>query len=254
MKTTKIVLILSILTQYVFAQSHPIEIHLSLLEKNDEHGVKELALSTSIINPSDKDIYLPNFELFASYSGVHIYEKDGKVWKEINPDTHDYVKPIKPPIRQNGRYVPIDEPIFYNDENSFTNIYKKSNNVNSRYQDSLIKTYYNSSPDHHQLSIFTINDELPLFLKAKQKIDDYMVRSLDFLLKKQKEYKICFNSEAGDTLKYYRSPRVYSNKKKKFDELHYPEKIYGFNLYYPTNIISNIINFNNVPVKKSKEP
>lgn len=227
---------------------HTVEVRLKLLEQKNSKGVKELALAVSFINHSNRDIYIPNFALFASYSGIHVYQKEEKIWREIDIDRQDYYYPLvlsKPIVKGDTIFnYDVDRPV-YTDDNDLTKSFYKSTYHLFLHQDSIIKAYYHSAPNHHQLTIAALDEEKPLFLKANEQIDNYLVRCLDYLLTKKMKYKIAFNSEIRDTIKYYSQPRIYSKRLKQYEKLNYPDNIYGYQLFYPKGVIANKIYYTN---------
>jgi len=234
----------------MFAQSggDKIEIRLNLLEGKNEKGVAEYALGVSIINHLNKDIYIPNFNLFASYSGVHFYQKEKDRWVEVSPETHDYVH-LKSMINADGDSVLLEIPngVYFAEPyggHSLSQQFRAyTARLNNR-QDSIVKAVYNSAADHHGLSVFEVKGgEQPLFLKANQVLDNFLVRNLDYLSNPKMDYKISFNTEARDSIKYYRDSLSYLNHLKKYGHLHYPAYIDNYGLFYPTEIISNVIYF-----------
>jgi len=251
MKNLFITLLFMTVTNYLFAQnnknSNTIEVHLNLLEDNNSQGLKEYALSVSIINHLDKDIYIPDFENFVVIGGIHFYQKEKDGWKEIDPSRHDYYHPLKPPTAQviiNGKTISGEGDVyFYSDENELSKSYKNNNNKLFTHQDSIVKAFYNSSADHHGLPVTVKYGDIPLFLKANQKIENLLVRSLDYLSTKKMDYKISFNSESRDSMRYYQDSIVYSRFSKRKEKLPYPKFIDGYQVFYPKNIISNTIYF-----------
>lgn len=238
---------------FIYAQDTnlPVEIRLKLIEENNDKGVKELSLSVSIINHSGLDIYIPNFKLYAIGAGIHFYQKEGGLWREIDINTQNYYKPIVPHRQIVGKDTIMsyhgNGPV-YSVNNSITKKYMKYTYQLSRNQDSIIQSFYNSAPDHHQIDKIYTEDKKPLFLKAKETLNNYYVRNVDYLLTKKMAYKIAFNSELRDSLRYFREPRVYSDRIKKYVELNFPEYIYEYKLFYPKEIKSNIIYYTNKEV------
>ena len=175
-------------------------------------------------------------------SGIHTYQKEGKIWREIDINTHDYFRPYvarKPIVR--GDTIIHYNPIVYSDGNSLTKQFNKHAYQLMAYQHNLIKVYYNSASDQHQIPKEYLLGKKPLFLKANEKLENYNVISLDYLLTKKMKYKIAFNSEPRDTLRHYTSPKVYSNLLKKYQDLNFPEYIYECKLFFPKKIKTNTI-------------
>ncbi|MBB2145723.1 hypothetical protein GM921_09515 [Pedobacter sp. LMG 31464] len=217
----------------------PIEVQFKMLENKTSTGKKEIAMSVSIINHTDKAIYIPGFDLFASFSGVHFYQKEGKVWKEINIDTHTYQ--LDPETNK------INHTTFYDDANSLSKKFSPNIRYLRNYQDSLLKAYTKVAPKEQTTILNVLNMQEPLFLKPGQRLDNYFVKSLDYLLTKKMIFKISFNSEPLDSLKYYRGPYFYSRGSRVKQELPFPTKIFGYQVYYPKSIGSNVLIFNNNP-------
>jgi hypothetical protein len=243
-----IALFLCILSSHALGQGQQpkIEVRLKMIEQENNKGSKDLALGVSIINHSNSDIYIPHFELFASFGGIHFYQKEGGVWREIDIFTHDYKQLLKCIVTEkDGVRIVADPFSFYSDHNQLTNSYKRSVAQKNAHQDSLFNLYVSQNFAPKDINIVTWYDEKPLFLKAKQQLENYAVFGLDYLLTKKMEYKISFNSEPTDSLRYYRESIAYVGSLGKKELLPYPKSIFGYQVFYPKDILSNTIQFTN---------
>src|SRR4051812_16826445 len=115
MRTILIILFNCLLGFAVAAQSPDsvVEVRLQLLQQTDGKAVKGLSVSVTIINHSNEDIYIPRFELFSSYAGIHYYEGTDEKWREIDIATQDYYKPFPPAKKENGMTRHNDPPLFF---------------------------------------------------------------------------------------------------------------------------------------------
>lgn len=228
----------SLLLLYSNAQSpdSTIEIRLKLMQQTSGNLVKGLALSVSIINHSDQNIYIPNFDLFASYSGIHFYQNEKDLWREIVIMEHNYYQPHTNTGTKtyNGRTIIIEDevPVFF-DENDISKYFKQTVREQNNFQRNIIKAYCEKANQHINE---WIGDSEPLFLKAKEELNNFMVYDIDYLLSKEFNYKISFNSEPRDTFFQYRDSVMNYKPYKVF-----PDHIFEYKRYLPRIIISNTI-------------
>lgn len=212
-----------------------IEIRLKLMQQTDGNLVKGLALSVSIINHSDQNIYIPNFPLLAEYSGIHFYQNEKDVWREIDIMKHEYYQSdTKPKTRiYNGIKIHIDDdtPVFFSDKD-ISKYFKQTVNQQYDFQSNIHKAYFEKANQHID---YCFGSE-PLFLKARQELNNFMVTDIDYLLSKEFDYKISFNSEARDTLSHFRDSIMNYKPYRAF-----PDHIFEYKRYIPRIIISNTI-------------
>ncbi|MDF3077629.1 MAG: hypothetical protein K0S09_1518 [Sphingobacteriaceae bacterium] len=249
-KTLTIILFLSTSIGFVTAQesSGAIEVRLNLLHQENTGNIGELALTTSVINHTGKDIYLPKFQLFAAITGIHVYEKQDTIWREVDVMRERYYQPVKGGVttRQGNTIIHFDtDAPAYNAPNTLAKSFNQGVGKVRHQQDSIMKAYYNSAPDHHQLSPYVLIDEKPVFLKVGEELHNFSALDLNYLLTKKKEYMITFNSEARDSLNYYGSSRVYDRLDNNWVRQKLPENIFNYQLFYPIAIVSNILLFDN---------
>ena len=184
------------------------------------------ALSVSIINHSNKDVYIPGF----SWIRVHFYDNSAGFWREISLGCkYDYIDTI--PYNKGGKR-PCQEIAPRNDIAKYYFTYVNSLCYKQRdiLRECLGKDIYKSS------NVNIYGDHL--FLKAREEIDNYDVISIDNLFTKQTQYRISYNTEISDKLI--------------FDKTHAdffppcPDKLLNYQIYMPDKLVSNTVYFSNV--------
>lgn len=232
-----LLLFLLALTFSVTAQNvdTAIEIRLQIMKQPEGKSVKELVLGVSVINHSKVDIYLPCFELFASFAGIHYYEKDDGEWKEFNLFTHNYYRPAPSLKMVNGIHEEDDEMVYFQN-NELSGSFREASSKMHKDQATLMNAYCKET--NTPAKYFYSPAHQPLFLKAGQELANYAVYDIDYLLSKQKEYRISFNTEQRDTGYTCRDTVLNKNP-----FISFPDHISTYKRYYPNGIRSNFIYF-----------
>jgi len=210
-----------------------IEVRLTLIQQTDSQKVKSLALAVSIINHSNKDLYIPGFELYS----VNYYKKtDTSAWREIDIGTHDY---YQAPSCKIGPVNTIMNDYYarYLDQ---SNAVKATclNNRNLQFQRELTERYTKEAKLNRY--IWSLAGR-PFFIKAGEEIKYYRIDAVDYLLNSHCDYKIAFNSE--------KRGRQFPTRERMEQYFHFPDMIYGYALYFPKSFIANIIYYTTVDME-----
>jgi hypothetical protein len=179
-----------------------VEVRLKIIEGVNGFNIKNLTFGISIINHSDKDIYLTNLRHIGYYHGIHLAKKQNDAFIET-----DLL----------GQSHNEEAAVFTYKGNTVTRIIKYKNNIEARKQDSLLKLSLNQ----YQQYLDSDRTNLPIFIKAKQQLNDFEAINLEHILKESNEYKIYF------------SPLIEKNK--------WPSHLNGYSLYSQDAIVSNIL-------------
>jgi hypothetical protein len=203
---------------HAFQQDSTVEIRLKLLQQTDGVKIKNIALSISIINHTDKDIYIPGFDAGPYRSGIHVYEKKDGQYSEIDllgqRNWHG----------GDARFIPLEKEISRN--------YEKSHASERKNQDSILNLFC----ANQQLPIgnWIKSGHRPMFLKANRELTDFIVYDLNFLFKQKAEYKICFEPRQVEL--------TYS-----------PDEILGYRRFNQDHIESNTLIYETLDFSLKKE-
>jgi hypothetical protein len=155
-----------------------VEIRLKLIQGVGDWSIKNLALSVSVINHTDSDIYIPGFRFMIYAAGINLYrEEQGK-----------FVKIDILGIKQNVHPLMVPDS-----DNAITSFYGKKIPVERYPQDSLILAF--CQKNHLSAAEWKLPGNQPLFLKAGQHLDDFTVLNIDHTWKNAGEYKIAFEAK-----------------------------------------------------------
>lgn len=220
----KILLIYFLLTKIhstCFAQSidTSVEVRLQIIIKQDKRLIGGLALGISVINHSDKDIYIPNFNRI----GIHFYDNSSSFWRELDLYALDGSGNI--PYWASNEVLKRSYNI---PDNIISTYYKDYIKSIHNYQEIIYENYLGEKQKMHLLGEH-------LFLKAKQGIDNYCVLPIDKLLSKKVDYKITFNTEIRDSV-------VVDKSISDFYPV-CPAQILIYHIYTPEKLVSNTIYF-----------
>ena len=214
-----------------FAQNidSTVEVRLQLIHQISNSNSKVMngtAISVSIINHLNKDVYIPGF----SWIGVHFYDNSAGFWQEINLGCNKYyIDSI--PYSKGGRR-PCQEIATRNDIAKYYINYVYSLRMKQR------DILYNClGKDIYKILQANIYGD-HLFLKANEVIDNYHVISIENLFMKQTQYRISFNTGTDDKLIFNK------NKADLFPPC--PEKLLKYQIYTPNKLISNTLYFSNI--------
>jgi hypothetical protein len=218
-------------------ENKEVEVRLVLVQTNYQNSLPNLTLVVSVINHSNKNIYVPSFALLASAAGIHYYEKVSNNWREFSILTRDYYKVYT--SKKVGNAIVDDDPVFYNTYNEVSHQLKDSVKKNTKFQDSIFNIIGHGK---NQNSPWLTNNQ-PLFLPAHQEIKYLWVTDLAYLLTKKADYKIAFNTEARDSIYAFRD-----SISKGRPIVRFPAKLQEFNRFSPQKIISNALYFSTFQV------
>ena len=204
-----------------------VEVRLELI-----HGAaaRDLTLGVSIINHLSRDIYIPCFELFSSYSGIHYYQQDSGKWKEWDLMLHVPWRVWTCITYDNGMIADV-MPVLHDDQNEVTLAYRSYVHDLHRRQDSILVAYCGArSRDYHA---WTMPGTRPLFLKANQDLRYYLLFDLEYFLGENKDYRITFNTSARDTSFRYFDPTGPLGP--------WPDRMFTYSRYTPAKIAPSTI-------------
>jgi hypothetical protein len=212
----------------LFAQSADttVEIRLKLIQEMQGSSVKSLALSISIINHSDRNIYVPDLRFIGYLHGIHLFQKQAEGFEEM-----DLLGQRGSLWGKNGKLN--GDQLFIIRRNNLSEFYWNKNRYEFQTQDSLIKLFYK---DRDSI-IYKYNrpGNQPIFLKAREELNDFGVYSMDHILDSNIEYKIIFE------------PR-------KIDVQAWPYEFLGYNKWPSSSIFSNILYYSLFRFDKINNP
>ena len=203
-----------------------VEVKLQLLRqvvKPNGDTVHGLAVSVSIINHSNKNVYIPGF----SSIQVHYYDNSDSVWREINLGCKDYHNSIS--FSDGGR-SPCE---IWPSDNDISTYYKGDVHIIHKLQRDILASclgkniYVRTIPPTH-----IYGDHL--FLNAKQIIDNYWVIPIENLFFKRTQYQITFNTEKIDRYMLEKHMEHFPPQ---------PNQLERYQIYMPDKIVSNVIYF-----------
>jgi hypothetical protein len=187
-----------------------VEIRIKLIEEVNVASGKNIALSVSIINHSNNDVYLPGLKNVGYYSGLHLYIKEMGKFNEI-----DLL----------GQKIESNSSMFMYTGNAITSYLWDMASFERHSQDSLIKIFCQSQG--LSLEKLHVSGGQPLFLKSNQELDDFETYNIEHISKKIGDYKICFAPV-------------------KVDSAYSPEDILGYKRYDQNMIESNVIYYSTI--------
>lgn len=216
-----------------------IEIRLSLIQKTNGQQIDATALGISIFNLEDFGIYIPNFYIVAIYSGMHLYQEVAGEWEELDLFTHELSQPYQPPQKKNGMLIET-LPIPDTKRNSLTLANNSRALAFGLEQKRLFGLLYNDKISQKN-QVF--ENEVPLFLKAKEQVWNCSLIDLDWLLARPGRYKISFNFDMNRSRRQYTDTILPSNP-----PIRLPAESHGYRrTMLPTvDIVSNTIYFSMV--------
>jgi hypothetical protein len=187
-----------------------VELRLNLIQGVGGSSIKSLVLSVSVINHSDSDVYIPGLRYMIYSGGVDLYREE------------------------NGKFIAIDmlgiqrnvHPVMVPDtDNVVTSFYSKDLSPMYRQQDSLVVAFCRNN--HLSTRDWRIPGNQPLFLKAGQQLDNFVIINIDHTWKKTGQYKIEYDANGVDS--------AYS-----------PSEILGYRRFPTGRIKSNTLYFSNI--------
>ena len=209
-----------------FAQSldTSVEVKLQIINQmttSEGKLLKGLASSVSVINHSNKDVYVPSFNVI----DVHIYDNSFSSWRELDLDAH---------YSHNG----IDDPIPYLDEfDPKKTLYDVRDNDITKYYLEYIKSFDWSQKGIYETYLGSKQTRRlwgkHLFLKANQEVDNIQVFPIDRLLTKKTDYKITFNTESRDAAMFDATKSIFYPP--------CPSSIMGYQIYMPNKLVCSPI-------------
>jgi len=207
-----LILFCSLKTVISFSQNadSAIEIKLKIIEAKAKDHSKHIALSITLINHLDSDIFLPRFRR-QLYAAMHLYIRENNGYKELNFFTGRV-------SYHHGSFQTNDIALKYDP-------YEKRL---ESFQDSIFNAFL-KSPFNLKIKEgngFDFDSYAPLFLGANQVIKNYSVICFDHLFKEKGDYKISFKYE-------------------QIDRTQFPEKIFNYKRLVPAKVNSNIIYYSN---------
>jgi hypothetical protein len=163
-----------------------VEIRFRLLQQTDGSSIKNLAVSISIINHSNQDIYIPGFDAGPYRSGIHLYVKHVNGFEQMDllgqPDWHG------------------GDARFITQKKEISRYFDKKHLSEKVIQDSLLKVFCTGR--QFSLEDWMKTGNKPLFLKGGQELGDYVVYDLNFILKQPGEFKIAFDHQMPVNYQY----------------------------------------------------
>jgi hypothetical protein len=187
-----------------------VELRLNLIQGVGGSSIKSLVLSISVINHSDSDLYIPGLRYMIYKGGVDLYREENGQFVAIDIlGMRQNVHPVLPP----------------DTGNVITDFYSKDLTPMYHQQDSLLAAFCRNN----RLSIqdWRIPGNQPLFLKAGQQLDNFVIINIDHTWKKTGQYKIEFDANSADP--------AYS-----------PPEIIGYHRFSTARIKSNTLYFSNI--------
>ncbi len=180
--------------------------------------LKGLALSISVINHSNKDVYIPSFNVI----DYHVYDNSSSSWRELDLYAHD---------SHNGA-----DTIPYWNENEITKrLYDVRDDDITKYYFEYVKSFDWSQKGIYETYLGGKQTRRlwgqHLFLKANQEIDNIHVSPIDRMLTKKTDYKITFNTEPRDTAMFDATKSVFYPP--------CPSNIMGYQIYMPNKLVCN---------------
>lgn len=221
MKTSILLIIIFILLKTPVEAFHSsptdsiLEIQLKLIQRTDGNSVKNTALSISLINHSNEDIYLPEF-FIKTITNVYLYKKRNNQFVKI--DLFGEGNDSKWEVSSDS-IITVKESFSYQG-NEITKILHKNAEKNYKYQDSIIQLLISldSSRQYNWKDPFN----KPLFIKANQTLDNLQVFNIEHILKKQADYRISFEFDQVETTNF-------------------PDEVLKYKKYIPKFIRSNTL-------------
>jgi|GEM_PF-2720039 hypothetical protein len=217
-----------------------IEVRLKLIQQTSGTGI---ALSVSVTNHSQQDIYIPDFENNVAYGGIHFYQLEGGKWLQINVISHDYERP--PSVTRVNGGTRDSYFIPRNTQNAITASYELHEKKAMKTQDSIIAAYANQPGQiKHAEGLYKMYH--PLFLKAGQTLNEFAIYNIDYFRDKNMEYKI------GYQMPEY--PRFKAGDSTIDDKTHFyfPEYIFTYKRYFPKGVLSNTIYYSTIDLLNIK--
>lgn len=205
--------IISFIPGYSKEEIPKIEIQFKLIEEvNVITKAKDIALSESIINHSNENIYIPRFRI-RSFVCIVLYKKVGEEYKKIN-------------LLGEGNGCTFDSSgvIVYGRTYYNNVITKRFNDICvklERIQDKRLRKFVKNNTEK-SLEDWTEHLDQPLLLKKKEKLRDFEVINLNHLYKDKADYRISFDFE-------------------KPDSTNSPKYMLQYKRYVPATILSNTI-------------
>jgi hypothetical protein len=171
-----------------------IEIRLKIIQGTEGNRIKDLALSVSIINHSSDNVYIPYLRLVGYLHDIHLFRRQGSSFEEI-----DLLGQATTPPEEGT-------PMFTLTGHAVTRYYRRSTSEEARGQDSIIRVFYDSLHNpivyprpHLKVSEVNMPKDQPLFLKARQELDNFKVMDIEHILAQPGEYKICWTPRKNET-------------------------------------------------------
>jgi hypothetical protein len=157
-----------------------VEIRLKLIRQINSDSTENIAVSISVINHTDNDIYIPCFDAGPYESGIHLYEKRNEEFKNAKFDLLG---------QQISETNISSDAIYFFHRKGISAQFHSNSLFERKVQDSILKVF--GHKEKISISNWQRIGKRPLFLKAHQELDDFVVYDLWFI-KQPSEYKICF--------------------------------------------------------------